>query len=503
MEAFKRGYQYAAESTAAFSGAMSGERYVKDINEEIDKLCRALNSFEGNQLSDERLAGFMAEYWHSGTLNINAIIKGSSSRANTEGVNTFGSVDISTNFGKQYGSKYLQKAEGTAEAQGVSLYQKYMEYVSKVSKRGELPLSFEEFLKDRNYQGDGGAHSSMYAGQYRLVPSDQLETIKRYLEEKISKEAENRPEVAEKYREVLQKVVDRISDGKNESMPLSREEAILLAKMAKESGVSAEKLGLTTEDLVKMGDIFHNAIKAGTTAAIITMVLKAAPELYKVLECLIKRGELDLDQLMKSGKAAAEGGAEGLVRGTLAACLVSTCQAGLLGEAFKKINPSVIGACVVLSVEIFKDSYKVATGKMDKGQLVDNLMRGTVSMVCSAALGGAINTVIPVFGYMVGSFMGGIIGNLAYSATQNLCMSLCIESGWTMFGVVKQDYQIPRKILEEIGVEVFDYEKLDYARMEYSKFQYNTFSYTEFSPQTLDIIIVRRGVIGVRAIGYI
>lgn len=78
-----------------------------------------------------------------------------------------------------------------------------------------------------------------------------------------------------------------------------------------------------------------------------------------------------------------------------------------------------------------------------------------------------------------------------------------MKHGWTMFGIVEQDYQMPIEVLEEIGVEVFEYENFSYEDMEHEKFEYQKFEYNEFTPITLEIRILRRGVIGVRSVGYV
>ncbi|MFR3385252.1 hypothetical protein [Blautia sp.] len=503
MSKFEDGYRYVAENVGAFSGAMSGQDYIQAINTEIDKLCSELNRYAGNRLSDERLAGFMAEHWHAGTFNINAVIEGSTSRAKVEGLNTLGSVDIATNFDKMYGSKYIKTPLGTAEAQSVSLHQKYMEYLGRMKGSGETPISFEEFLQKKKFEGQVSENLSMYAGQFRIVPHDQIDTVKEILNRKIAKEANVRPEIAEKYKETLEKITDRVSDGKTEGIPLDRENAIELAKLAREEGIEPEKLGLTTEQLVGIEDILHDSIQAGISAAVITVVLKIAPEIYRVLLSLIQSGELDVERLKETGKMVLKTAPEAFLRGSLSAGIVSACKSGMLGESLKKIEPGVVSACVVLGMEVLKDSFRVAAGKITTAEMVNNLMQGTVSTVCSVALGSAMGSAIPVVGYLLGSFVGGILGNLAYSTTTDVCMALCVKHGWTMFGIVEQDYQMPIEVLEEIGVEVFEYENFSYEDMEHEKFEYQKFEYNEFTPITLEIRILRRGVIGVRSVGYV
>ena len=72
-----------------------------------------------------------------------------------------------------------------------------------------------------------------------------------------------------------------------------------------------------------------------------------------------------------------------------------------------------------------------------------------------------------------------------------------------MFGLVEQDYKLPKNILEEIGVETFDYETFDVDSFEVDTFESETFNPDTFEPDTLDITFLRRGVIGVSKVGYL
>lgn len=74
---------------------------ILSINAEIDKLVESLNELKIHNLGEEQLKGFVAEEWHAGTFNIDAIIKASEHRAWTLKDNGYGSVDIDTNFNKQ------------------------------------------------------------------------------------------------------------------------------------------------------------------------------------------------------------------------------------------------------------------------------------------------------------------------------------------------------------------------------------------------------------------
>ena len=86
---------------------------------------------------------------------------------------------------------------------------------------------------------------------------------------------------------------------------------------AKEGGIDPKEFGLITEELVHMEDIIRDAMKAGLTAATITMVIKVAPEIYKAIQHLIEEGEIDEEEYRNIGYAAVTGASEGFVRGSI------------------------------------------------------------------------------------------------------------------------------------------------------------------------------------------
>ena len=121
-------------------------------------------------------------------------------------------------------------------------------------------------------------------------------------------------------------------------------------------------------------------------------------------------------------------------------------------------------------------------------------------------LAGALLSEIPplsVAAYMLGSLVGGVIGGFVYNAGKSLFMSFCVESGCTFFGLVDQNYQLPQEIIDEIGIEVFEYEKFEYDKFQFDRFEFDRFTPDTFEFDKFGISIIRRGVIGVGKIGYI
>lgn len=471
MGGFEEGYTYFAKNASAYAAATMSDSYVANVNDEIDKLVKDLNSFEGFKTASKILKGDVAEFWHAGTFNINSALKDSNHRAFVDRSNDFASTDISTNFGDKYGLKYYSDGQASAKAQSVSVL--------------NVPI---------------------YKGQIRIIPRDQLEEATKYLERIIRTEAVRRPEQVPRYQETLDMLTDRLSDSKGaESIPLSKKEASELATLAKQGKINAVELGLTTEELVKYNYVIQQAFKAGLTAATISIVLKVAPEIFKSIDYLLKNGKINAEQFKKIGFAAVSGGAEGFIRGSVSAAITASCKAGLLGEALKSVDPTIVGTVTVLTMNVIKNAFQVALGKKTRRQLSEEFIRDMYISACSLIGGGVSQALIeiPILGYMLGSFIGSIFGSFTYNLGSKAVLSFCVDSGFTMFGLVEQDYTLPKEIIEQIGIETFDYETFEYGTFKTESFSYDTFGTETFEPDTLDITFLRRGVIGVSKVGYV
>ena len=502
MVGFREGYKFFSSSAGSVYAAFTGDDYVNSVVREIEELTKNLNNMKDFQTAADKLKGDVAEFWHSGTFNIDAAVKGSANRTIVDRSHDFASPDITSTFGEVFGLKYYKDGQSSAAQQAKSIFERYKEYTAK----GGVD-SLEKFLKDRNYSDDVVLSDPIYTGQVRIIPTEQMEDAIAWLQRKIAKEATTRPEEVERYRETLAMLQDRIKDGEcNESITLTTEDAKRLAELAKEGGFDPAEWGLTTEELIKFRYVLQQAFKAGMTSATISIVLKVAPEIIKAIQYLIQYGELDETQFQKIGFAAITGGAEGFVRGSVSAAITTACKAGLLGEALKSVNPSVVGVITVITMDTMKNAFAVAIGTKSSRELANELVREMFVSSCSLILGGVVQSImveLPIVGFMLGSFVGSVVGSFVYSTAYNAVLSFCVDTGFTMFGLVEQDYTLPEDVMRQIGLDIFDYDKFTYSKFEYDKFEIPTFKYERFEPPSLEIVFLKRGVIGVRKIGYI
>lgn len=513
MEAFKEGYEFFEKNAGNFAGYTAGVHYIDSVESEIKKLVNNLNEFKASGALIDTLKGDAAEFWHGGTFNIKAAVNSSKNRVQVDRSHDFGSADITgVNFDAKFGLKYYKDATSTAKQQSKSIIDCYNDYKPKGIKD-----DFSIYLEKKSIDKDIDPNTTVYFEQHRIVPSDQLEEITAILESKGREYSINSPKGFNKYEDTRNSLSDRVKDNEgNESVPLSEQEARELARLSKEGGVNSEDLHLTTEELIEYTNILRQAYKAGLTAATISMVLQVAPEIWNSIAYLIKNGYVDEKQFKKIGFAALTGAGEGFVRGTVSAAITASCLSGVFGKDLKKVNPSVVGVVTVLVMNSMKSSYKVFTGEMNRSEMVNELIKEMFITTCAFSMGLLGNAYIKIplpnflsklnnvvsLGYMIGSFVGSIAGSVIYSSIYNPVLSFCVDSGFTLFGLVDQDYELPEEVLKEIGIEVFEYEKFEYEPFEYEKFEYERFEYEQFEYEKLHTIFLRRGVIGVNCIGY-
>ena len=504
MTSFDEGYDFFAEHTSGFSGAYSGSEYVSQVNAAIEKTRTDLNDFSGFRTDPSKLKGDIAEFWHAGSFNADAAANNSEICLTIDRSHEFASADLTSSDATPFGLKFYRTGVESAKQQAKSVFERFREY-----KAGGGTDSLDKFLADRGYLDASVLNDPVYKGQVRVIPKDQYQDAVAWLQKKIEKEAVSRPEQVARYKETLALLSDRAksADG-TQSIPLSEADARRLAALAKEGAVSTEdlkKLGLSTEDLITCERIFNQALQAGVDAAMLSIILKTAPEIYKAIQYLVETGKIDGEQLKKVGLAALSGGAEGFVRGSLAAAITTACQSGLWGEALKSIEPPVIGCVTVIALNTMKNACRVARGEMEGYEMANALAKELFLSSCAMIAGGIAQmlVVIPALGFMLGSFVGSVVGAFTYDKVYSVPLSFCADTGFTLFGLVKQDYRLPDEVFTSIGIEPFKAENFELDEFVADEFTIDEFDAEEFRTETFEITPLRRGVIGVSKIGYI
>ena len=181
MEGFREGYEFFQKHAGNFAGHTAGVHYLDSVESEIKKLVNNLNEFEYNGARIDTLKGDVAEFWHAGTFNINAAINSSKNRVQVDRSHDFGSADITgINFDAEFGLKYYKDGTASAIQQSKSILNRFNEYKARGGND-----NLEKYLEERGLSAETDLNSPVYAGQYRVIPSDQLKEATMFLERKI------------------------------------------------------------------------------------------------------------------------------------------------------------------------------------------------------------------------------------------------------------------------------------------------------------------------------
>jgi hypothetical protein len=501
MSAFLDGYNYASQLLSASFSAGKESEYVEEIDHRINQLINNFNQLESNKPIDF-LKGDAAEIFIAESFNVNAAVKRSGHFVVADRSTKWGSADILTNFGKNYGLKYYKDGEASAKAQMTSIFGRFNQYAKK-----HPGITFDDYLRIFNISSEDVYHDSMYKGQVRIIPSDQYQEAVDYLNKAIKSTA--RPDEIPRLKEVLEMLTVVIDDGEGvTSVELTEAQSRELAKLyaaGKLSETTIRRFGISPEQLINCEDIIREAFNAGISASVMSAAMRLAPEIIKLFKELTVEGYISEASFSQTGKNAITGAAEGFMRGGIAASLTILCKSGKLGETLKSVLPEQVAVATILAMNVIKNTMECIRHGKSLRTVADELFKDTFVLCVSSTLGtfaqGLIK--IPVVGYLIGSLVGSVIANCIYNGTNYIVLSICVNTGFTLFGMVDQSYELPDEVFHYLGIEPFDFERFENCNFTIEEFANDDFAIDEFVIDEFEIKPLRRGVIAAYKVGYI
>lgn len=512
-KSFKEGYDFFVEYNKSYIGGQSvynlNQPYLDNIEKSISALTEAMNGYKGNR--NPGLNGYLAEEWHAHTFNIDAAAKrtGESAHVLSEEVHNLGSSDVGTSWGEEYGLKYYKTGEESAYKQAVSIEDRYRAFI-----RGkESPPSREEYLASKGLDPKTDMSLPLYGRQARLIPSDQIEDAIKELKRRIAHDSSNpdRVQWVQRYQETLNKLTDHIeSPNGAQSMQLSQNDSKVLQTLSKEGKFDPKRFDITLADKADKLFLCENALKAGINAAWISALLKAVPKIVDTIKYLVKEGYVTESDITEIGKKLYYGGTDGFLKGVFCAVITTSAELGYMGVLMQEASHNVssfapgVAVAVVLIMQTVQNGMQMAKGEISKQEFYYRFEKSTYIAVSSVGMGIALQSIIPIpmVSYMLGSMLGAVLGGLIFEAKECFFISLCIEKGYTFFGLVEQEYKLPLAICKKLGFDTFEYESFEYESFKNVPFEYESFEYEPFNYEKLDIVMLKRGVIGIRKVGY-
>lgn len=419
LKKFKDGWNSAVAWFGSAYTAVASSEYIADVGTAINSFKDSMNSAYDSARGVAQEAGFAAEKWVAGTFNIDAAARGSSYRAEVVGSTALGSVDVSTNFGENASLKYYQNANGSAQAQAGTLLEAYRTYKYKSSN----PLSLEEYMDSHGYDAktQDALLASVYDGQLRIIPTEQLEEARAYLNGKVNKLSAIDGDVAsartKSYQETLKNLSDRLHapDG-TESKPATYEEMQAAAELSKTGEFNPEDFGFTVSQVITPKYVIKQAVGTGLEVGLIKTIFTVGPDLVSILIEAVNSGALDKDALNDTSVEGVIAMAEGFVEGSVSRVVVTLCQEGVLGSTLKNVSPNIVAALVVLVIEGMISGYSLAKGEItadEYGSLMADKILITALAIPTAALMLAILPETKLL-TLVGCFAGGIMASTGY-----------------------------------------------------------------------------------------
>lgn len=488
--------------------------YLSSINDGIQSLSDDMKKYYLNQ--NPQLKGYVVEDLVRGSFNIDALSKRTGEYCWTPSAIDFASVDVQADWGDSYQLKFYDSGKHSAFAQSVTYRLEYQVFLNKLRQRGAPAISLQDYLKQRGIDPNINPDLPIYQAQAALIPTDQIPDAIQSLTSEINL-AESRGDLvrAERFRSTLLRLTDRIRSPKGaESLPLTEEESRQLAECARIGKFDPSRYDLT---LAKKADYLYlcqGIALAGLSSSIVSSVLKAAPDIAKAFFSLIQEGYVSAEDFERIGSQLKTGAKEGFIRGSAVAALKDICTLGYFGEELQKAaldigNPTFNNVAVVfvtVMLDTIADSIKKNKGEMSAQEYAYRLEKRIYICGFSVALGTAVQGFMPfapVLGYVLGSFIGSVLGGVSYEIKEKFFISLCVEKGYTFFGLVEQDYTLPESILRKIGIKVFEPKVYETSHYSMTPFTIKEYQITRYKMKTLEYEFLRRGVISVRKVGYV
>lgn len=519
MNDFEKGFKFVSENLSSSVGNIYIENWVNNFESGYDEFIQNIIDMAQSSTAKANIKqGDIFEVVTNDSLNQTAIGKGSKIRAYIPRSHELGSADVITNSGKQAQLKSYSDSSRLVRAIAETAKERFYQLAAKAEREGRPFMSQDEYCRKNNIDPKD-FNKPIYKNQDIIINSDKYDRAMIDLTKKIQIAlAKGDIEKAENLQQIKDSLNTVLREGEIASVPMTHKELVTITQYAEKGQYDKireffeKEKGLNLNELVTSEVIVKQALQAGLNAAVLSLVITIAPTILSAFSQLINEGEINQKTLEDIGYKSLSASAKGFINGSISAAIVTCCKTGKFGPDLINANGNVIAAMVTLAICSIELSVKCAAGKIDKAQMVEELCRLYVVTGFSLGTGMLASTIasmipflqpLTTFAYMIGSFVGGLIGNFIFDASKPIFMSLCVEKGLTFFGLVDQNYTLPDEVLNLIGVDKFEFERFEFDKFEYEEFSFDTFDFEQFEYDTFEITPMKRGLVKIHKVAYL
>ncbi len=384
-------------NTAVISGSVAVNAPLDDA---INSLNQAVKNVVDKPLSGPSgIHGDVAEIYHVGTFNVNAVLRGSKYRAAV-----------------LYGERQMKDSVDIGIFDNYGKGAMVDKYQSKFSCNASTTAS------------DTLGHD--YSEQHLLVASDQCETIKRNYAHKLK----------------VKDVTDKIEKDRVSSQPISRKEAGELVERINKEEPAFRWNTISIKDFVKYEIkqtgkfwVFHSAV-TGTP-----LVVRLGYNFIKGKEdpSLKEKSKRWLNSTVKNGVTLAFNAA-------ITTAIVVAIKKRLI-KRLEHTPPGKIAGVVAMVMDKVKIIYKAIKGEIKLSEAISIIIRSSVIAFGSllgvrigSQIGSRIGSYIaPGIGTLVGYFAGAFIGGFIGEKITSRCYDFCEYSVRSLREALKKPEAVP------------------------------------------------------------
>ncbi|MFC0423401.1 hypothetical protein [Lactiplantibacillus plajomi] len=459
------------------------------IAENVNRIAKQTYEHYKN-LGEARAGGYAAEQVHAEINNLSVNLTGKGILADAIDDNKLADIYL----GQQ---KFQLKFCKTADATYKQVTQTFGDHYRSVKRS----MSFDEWKQQLAKRfdidpSDITENATYYQDMNFVVPSDQVETIRRKLLEQIeaAKKQGNHSE-AVRLSKLKGKIADKLG---NDSLGISKKQADYIGRTGKLPPELKQKL---LEN--KQTAIIKKALKTGMSAAALSFAIEVAPKLLKMLTT----GDFNAEEFTQDSIDGGLNATQSFAVASVSSWIMQT--EGILKSATKNLSAEQVAALVLLTCNIMKSVGKRLLGKISSAQMAHDISRDTVvagttllgSVAALALVPEAAGPVIVV--QLVGSIVGAVVGSEAFDVGDKVILGLSAKYGWTLFGLVDQDYRLSDDQLKAMGFDVEEFDLAENSESHIDEVNFDCPVFDELQMDESEIQIIRRGVIGVNTIGYL
>lgn len=409
---FKDGWDYAVRFAGATYAVAISSDFMKDVGTAVEKAKTGLGNAYEKAADVTVSAGRAAKNW---------------------AVSTYSNITD-----RHY---YENGALSTEQAQ--DLLEDYRKYCEKAENDGTAIISFGDYLDEAELKPEirSAMLSTALDGQKRIIPEDCIDDALAYIkgetDDLTAAVSKMTSAEASQFRDTLDDLKSRRLKDAPASAP-SKESVQAVAELAEKGQVSLSEFGMSTTNYITSKYVLKQSIGAGAESAVLSAVFTIGPDLYSIMVQAAKSGEIDEEELKKTGIDGAIAAGRGFVEGSVSAAMVMACKSGTLGEGLTKISPELIGTLTVVSIDAIRYGFSLAKGEITSEDYGNLLAEEVVVASVAQGSGAILQTLLPFvpFAYLAGSLAGSMLGSVGYNFVREVTLE--IKDGGGFAAVVPQ-----------------------------------------------------------------